>query len=120
MRHLNRVELIGNLGKDPEVRTMQDGKPVANLSVATSEKWRDEAGNRQERTEWHHVVVFGQVAEFAQKYMRKGNLVFVAGVLRTRTWTDQNKVERRATEIVVSHPSHELTSLERAPQGVES
>jgi len=98
--NLNRVMLIGRLGRDPEVRYTKDGTPVANLRVATSEQWTDRgSGERQERTEWHTVVLWGRQAEIAERYLNKGRLVYVEGRLETRKWQDQNGQERYSTEI---------------------
>lgn len=99
---LNQVQLIGNLGNDPEVRYMPSGGAVANLSIATTEKWRDKAtGETKEQTEWHRVVIFGKLAEIAGEYLRKGSKVFIEGGLRTRKWTDQQGIERYTTEVNV-------------------
>jgi len=99
---LNQVQLIGNLGNDPEVRYMPSGGAVANLSIATTEKWKDKTtGETKEQTEWHRVVIFGKLAEIAGEYLRKGSKVFIEGGLRTRKWTDQAGVERYTTEINV-------------------
>lgn len=99
---LNQVQLIGNLGNDPEVRYMPSGGAVANLSIATTEKWKDKAtGEPKEQTEWHRVVIFGKLAEIAGEYLRKGSKVFIEGGLRTRKWTDQAGVERYTTEVNV-------------------
>lgn len=99
---LNKVEIIGNLGQDPEVRYLPSGGAVANLSIATTEKWKDKAtGEPKEQTEWHRVVIFGKLAEIAGEYLRKGSKVFIEGGLRTRKWTDQQGVERYTTEINV-------------------
>ncbi len=113
---VNKVILIGNLGRDPEVRRMQDGKPVVNLSVATSESWRDKAtGERKEQTEWHRVVIFNErIAEVAEKYLKKGAKVYVEGQLRTRKWTDQSGAEKYSTEVVLSGFRGELTMLDGA------
>ncbi|MEO5371948.1 MAG: single-stranded DNA-binding protein [Magnetococcus sp. DMHC-1] len=99
---LNKVQLIGNLGADPEVRYTQAGKPVATLNVATSESWKDTQGEKKERTEWHRVVVFGKLAEIAQQYYRKGSKVYVEGRLQTRKWTDKQGVERYTTEVTLN------------------
>lgn len=99
---LNKVEIIGNLGADPEVRHMPSGGAVANLSIATTESWKDKTtGEKKELTEWHRVVIFGKLAEIAGEYLRKGSKVFIEGGLRTRKWTDQAGVERYTTEINV-------------------
>lgn len=110
---VNKVILIGNLGRDPEVRTMNNGGKVANLSIATSESWRDKAsGERKERTEWHRVVIFGQLAEIAEKYLKKGSKVYVCGSLQTRKWTDQSGQEKYTTEVVLQGFNSELTMLD--------
>ncbi|KAA6183711.1 single-stranded DNA-binding protein [Thiohalocapsa marina] len=97
---LNKTQLIGHLGRDPELRQTKDGSAVANLSVATSERWLDQSGQRQERTEWHRVVLFGRPAEIAGQYLTKGALVYLEGRLQTRQWQDQSGQERVSTEIV--------------------
>ena len=113
---VNKVILVGNLGKDPEVRRMQDGRPVVNLSVATSDTWRDKAtGERRERTEWHRVVIFNdRVGDVAEKYLHKGSKVYVEGSLQTRKWTDQVGVERYSTEIVLARFKGEMIMLSSA------
>lgn len=99
---LNKVEIIGNLGNDPELRYMPSGGAVANLSIATTESWKDKTtGEKKEQTEWHRVVIFGKKAEVAGEYLRKGSKVFIEGSLRTRKWQDQAGVERYTTEINV-------------------
>src|ERR1041385_6453369 len=97
---VNKVILVGNLGKDPEVRRMPSGDPVVNLSIATSESWRDKAsGERKEKTEWHRVVIFNQnLAEVAEKYLRKGSKIYLEGQLQTRKFTDKDGQQRSATE----------------------
>jgi len=97
---LNKAMIIGNLGKDPELRYTQSGRAVANLSVATNEKWTDNDGNPQERTEWHRVVVWGRQAENCEKYLSKGRQVYVEGRIQTRDWTDNDGNKRYSTEIV--------------------
>jgi single-strand DNA-binding protein len=116
---VNKVILIGNLGRDPEVRQTQDGSPVVNLSVATSETWRDKAsGERRERTEWHRVVIFNErLAEVAQKYLKKGSKVYVEGQLQTRKWTDQSGQDKYTTEVVLSRFRGELTMLDGRGEG---
>jgi single-strand DNA-binding protein len=102
-RGINKVILIGNLGADPEVRYMPSGGAVTNITVATSEGWKDkQTGEAQERTEWHRVVFFNRLAEIAGEYLRKGSKVYVEGSLRTRKWQDQNNVDRYTTEIVAA------------------
>lgn len=113
MSSVNKVILVGNLGKDPEVRRMQSGDAVANLSIATSESWKDKStGERREKTEWHRVVLFGKVAEIAEKYLSKGSKVYIEGQLETRKWTDQNGVEKYSTEVVVRGFGGKLTMLD--------
>ncbi|EMB9905335.1 single-stranded DNA-binding protein, partial [Salmonella enterica] len=102
-RGLNKVQLIGYLGQDPEVRYLPNGKAVANLSLATSDTWKDkQTGEPKERTEWHRVVLYEKLADVAGEYLRKGAQVYIEGELRTRKWTDQNGQERYTTEVVVS------------------
>ncbi|EBH4484936.1 single-stranded DNA-binding protein SSB2 [Salmonella enterica] len=101
-RGVNKVILVGNLGQDPEVRYMPNGGAVANLTLATSETWRDKAdGEMREHTEWHRVVVFGKLAEIASEYLRKGAQVYIEGQLRTRKWTDQSGQDKYTTEVIV-------------------
>ncbi len=101
-RGVNKVILIGNLGQDPEVRYMPNGNAVTNVTIATSDSWKDrDSGQQQERTEWHRVVFFGKLAEIAGQYLRKGSKVYVEGALRTRKWQDQGGQDRYTTEIVV-------------------
>ena len=111
---VNKVILIGNLGKDPEVRTMQNGGKVVNLSIATSETWRDKnSGERQEKTEWHRVVIFNEkLGEVAEKYLKKGAKVYVEGSLQTRKWTDNSGAEKYSTEVVLQRFRGELTMLD--------
>jgi single-strand DNA-binding protein len=111
---VNKVILVGNLGKDPEVRRMTSGEPVVNLSLATSESWRDKAsGERKEKTEWHRVVIFNKnLAEVAEKYLRKGAKVYVEGQLQTRKWTDKDGAEKYSTEVVLQNFRGELTMLD--------
>ena len=111
---VNKVILVGNLGKDPEVRRMTSGEPVVNLSVATSESWRDKAsGERKEKTEWHRVVIFNKnLAEVAEKYLKKGAKVYVEGQLQTRKWTDKDGTEKYSTEVVLQNFRGELTMLD--------
>lgn len=110
---VNKVILIGNLGRDPEVRHTNDGRPIVNLSVATSEQWRDRtSGERREKTEWHRVVIFDEkICEVAQKYLTKGSTVYLEGALQTRKWTDQQGVEKYSTEVVLQRFSGKLTML---------
>ena len=110
---VNKVILIGNLGRDPEVRTMQNGGKVANLNLATSENWKDKAtGERKEKTEWHRVVIFGQLADIAERYLKKGSKVYVCGQLQTRKWTDKDGQEKYTTEVVLQGFNSELTMLD--------
>src|SRR5580693_8309815 len=111
---VNKVILVGNLGKDPEIRTLQSGTKIANLSVATSETWNDrQTGERKERTEWHRVVIFNEkLAEVAQKFVRKGSKIYVEGQLSTRKWTDQSGQERYTTEVVIPRFGGALTMLD--------
>ena len=111
---VNKVILVGNLGKDPEIRRTQDGRPIANLSVATSESWRDKAtGERKEKTEWHRVVIFSEgLAKVAEQYLKKGAKVYIEGQLQTRKWTDQSGVEKYSTEVVLQNFNSTLTMLD--------
>lgn len=111
---VNKVILVGNLGRDPEVRFAQDGSKIVNLSVATSESWKDrQSGERREKTEWHRVVIFNdRVAEVAEKYLRKGSKVYLEGALQTRKWTDQSGAEKYTTEVVIGRFKGELTMLD--------
>ena len=117
---INKVILVGNLGRDPEVRQTQDGSPIVQLSVATSESWRDKtSGERRERTEWHRVVIFNEkLGDVAQRYLRKGSKVYLEGQLQTRKWTDKDGHERYTTEVVLQRYRGELTMLgSRADSG---
>jgi single-strand DNA-binding protein len=111
---VNKVILVGNLGKDPEIRRTQDGRPIANLSVATSETWRDKAsGERRERTEWHRVVIFHEgLCRVAEQYLRKGAKVYLEGQLQTRKWQDQQGQDRYSTEVVLQNFNSQLTMLD--------
>ena len=111
---VNKVILVGNLGREPEVRRLTSGDPVVNLSVATSESWRDKAsGERKERTEWHRVVIFNEnLAKVAEQYLRKGSKVYLEGALQTRKWTDQSGQEKFSTEVVLQKFRGELTMLD--------
>jgi single-strand DNA-binding protein len=111
---VNKVILVGNLGKDPEVRRLQNGNPVVNLSIATSENWRDKAtGERKEKTEWHRVVIFSEgLAKVAEQYLKKGAKVYIEGALQTRKWTDQSGVEKYSTEVVLQGFNSNLTMLD--------
>lgn len=116
---VNKVILVGNLGRDPEVRTTQGGDKVVNLSVATSERWKDKAsGEPRERTEWHRVVIFNErLADVAEKYLRKGSKIYVEGQLQTRKWTDQSGAEKYTTEVVLQRFRGELTMLDAKGEG---
>ncbi|WP_276199015.1 single-stranded DNA-binding protein [Chelatococcus sp. XZ-Ab1] len=111
---VNKVMLIGHLGRDPEIRRNQAGEPIANLRLATSETWRDKAtGERRERTEWHTVVIFNpRLAEVAEKYLRKGSKVYLEGQLATRKWQDRDNKDRYTTEVVLSQFRGEITLLD--------
>ena len=116
---VNKVILVGNLGRDPEIRSTQDGTRIVQLNLATSENWRDRvSGERKERTEWHRVVIFNErLAEVAEKYLRKGSKVYVEGQLQTRKWQDQQGQERYTTEVVIGRFRGELTMLDGARDG---
>ncbi len=111
---VNKVILIGNLGADPEVRRTQDGRPIVNLRVATSESWRDKnSGERKERTEWHRVVIFNEgLCRVAEQYLKKGSKVYLEGQLQTRKWTDKDNIERYSTEVVLQGFNSSLTMLD--------
>ena len=116
---VNKVILVGNLGRDPEVRHSNDGNPIVNMSVATSEQWRDRnSGERRERTEWHRVVIFDErLGEVAQKYLHKGSKVYLEGQIQTRKWTDQQGQERYTTEVVLGRFRSVLTMLDSRGEG---
>ena len=113
---VNKVILVGNLGADPEIRRTQDGRPVANLRLATSESWKDKTtGERREKTEWHRVVIFNEnLCRIAEQYLKKGSKVFIEGQLQTRKWQDQSGQDRYSTEVVLQGFRGELTLLDRA------
>lgn len=116
-RGVNKMILMGNLGQDPEVRYMPSGVAVANISVATSESWKDKAtGEQKEKTEWHRVSIFGKLAEIAGEYLRKGSTVYIEGQLQTRKWKDQNGQDRYTTEIVVQGFNGIMQMIGRAPE----
>ncbi|MGB6394531.1 MAG: single-stranded DNA-binding protein [Bradyrhizobium sp.] len=119
---VNKVILVGNLGKDPEIRRTQDGRPIANLSVATSESWRDKAtGERKEKTEWHRVVIFNEgLCKIAEQYLKKGAKVYLEGQLQTRKWTDQSGVDKYSTEVVLQGFNSNLTMLDGRSGGGSS
>lgn len=110
---VNKVILVGNLGRDPEIRSLQNGDEVCQLSLATSETWRDKnSGERKERTEWHRVVIFNEnLVKVAKQYLKKGSTVYIEGSLQTRKWTDQSGVEKYTTEVVLQRYRGELTML---------
>ena len=116
---VNKVILIGNLGKDPDVRRMSSGEPVVNLSIATSDTWRDKSsGERRERTEWHRVVIFNEnLAKVAEQYLKKGAKVYLEGALQTRKYTDKDGVEKYSTEIVLQRFRGELVMLDSRGEG---
>jgi single-strand DNA-binding protein len=112
---VNKVILVGNLGADPEIRRTQDGRPIANLRIATSDSWRDKnTGERRERTEWHRVVIFNEnLCRIAEQYLKKGSKVYVEGALQTRKWQDQSGQDRYSTEVVLQGFRGELALLDR-------
>ena len=118
---VNKVILVGNLGKDPEVRRMTSGEPVVNLSVATSESWRDKAsGEKKEKTEWHRVVIFNEnLAKIAEQYLRKGAKVYIEGALQTRKWTDKDGADKYSTEIVLNRFNGTMVMLDSRGGGGE-
>jgi single-strand DNA-binding protein len=111
---VNKMILVGNLGRDPEIRTTQDGLKIANLSLATSESWRDKnSGERKERTEWHRVVIFNErLVDVVEKYVKKGSKLYIEGALQTRKWTDNSGAEKYTTEVVLQRFRGELTMLD--------
>ena len=113
---VNKVILIGNLGKDPEVRYTQGGQPVANFNIATNETWTDKAGQKQEKTEWHRIIVWGKLAELCGEYLSKGRQVYVEGRLQTREWTNKEGAKQYTTEIVANQVTF-LQGGERGPGG---
>lgn len=119
MSSVNMAILVGNLGRDPEMRSTQDGKRIANFSIATSETWKDRnSGERKERTEWHRIVIFNEgLAKVAEQFLKKGSKVYIQGKIQTRSWTDQNNVERYTTEIVLSAYDDVLKMLDGANRG---
>ncbi len=118
---VNKVILIGNLGRDPEIRSTQDGNKIANLSLATSENWKDKnTGERREKTEWHRVVIFDErLAEIAEKYLLKGSKIYVEGQLQTRKWQDQSGQDKYSTEVVLQRFRGTLTMLDGKPDQQE-
>lgn len=117
MSDLNQCSFIGRLGKDPEVKTMQSGDKVANLSIAVAEKWKDKSGERKESTTWVPIVIWGPLAGIAEKYLRKASRIFVQGKFRVRKWQDQSGQDRYSTEVVLQGPGAVLTMLDGAPGG---
>ena len=110
---VNKVILIGNVGRDPEIRQSADGRKIVNLSVATSDTWKDKSGERQEKTEWHRVVIFNQgLADIAERYVKKGTKLYVEGSLQTRKWTDSNGIEKYTTEVVLGNFRGEMALLD--------
>jgi single-strand DNA-binding protein len=118
---VNKVIIVGNLGKDPEIRNTQSGQKIANLTVATSDSWNDKAsGERKEKTEWHKIVIFDErLADIAERYLRKGKKIYVEGALQTRKWTDQSGQEKYTTEIVLDRFRGVLTMLDSGGRGEE-
>ncbi|GAC1042121.1 hypothetical protein thsrh120_21250 [Rhizobium sp. No.120] len=116
---VNKVILVGNLGADPEIRRTQDGRPIANLNIATSETWRDRnSGERKEKTEWHRVVIFNEgLCKVAEQYLKKGAKVYIEGALQTRKWQDQNGQDRYSTEVVLQGFNSTLTMLDGRGEG---
>lgn len=118
MASLNKATLIGRLGKDPEARSMNNGGEVVSFSLATSESWKDKDGNRQEKTEWHNVVIFNEgLGKIAKQYLRKGSQCYVEGKLQTRKWTDQNGNDKYTTEVCLQKFRGELVLLDSKPAG---
>jgi len=116
MSSLNKILLIGHLGRDPEIRYTPDGAPVATFSLATSENWTDKSGSRQERTEWHNIVAWTRLAELSKKYLVKGRQVYIEGRLRSREWTDRDGNKRRTTEVIAS----QMVLLGSRPQNADA
>ena len=116
---VNKVILIGNLGADPDIKRTQDGRPIANLSIATSESWRDKnSGERREKTEWHRVVIFNEgLCKIAESYLKKGSKVYIEGALQTRKWTDQSGQDKYSTEVVLQGFNGNLTMLDGRSEG---
>lgn len=119
MAGVNKVIIIGNVGKDPEIRQMQDGFKIANFSIATSESWKDKnTGERKEKTEWHRIAVMNErLSEIVEKYVRKGSKLYVEGQLQTRKWTDQSGMDRYTTEVVIGRFKGEITMLDSRNSG---
>ena len=118
MSSVNQVHLLGNVGREPEIRHTQSGDPIANLSIATSERWNDRrTGEKQERTEWHRVVVFGPLAKIVEQYVGKGSRIYVQGKLKTRKWQDRDGNDRYSTEVVLSGFQAHLVLIDRPKDG---
>lgn len=119
---VNKVILIGNLGRDPEIRSTQDGREIANLAIATSESWKDRnSGERKEKTEWHRVVIFNEgLVGIAKKYLKKGSKIYIEGQLQTRKWTDKDGAEKYSTEVVLQNFNGVLTMLDGKSDGDNS
>jgi single-strand DNA-binding protein len=118
---VNRVILVGNLGRDPEIRHTNDGKAIANLSIATSETWKDKSGERKEKTEWHRVVSFNEnINKVIEQYLKKGSTVYIEGQLQTRKWVDKDGAEKYSTEIVLQGFNGTLTMLGGKSDGAKS
>src|SRR6188472_1286580 len=118
MAGVNKVILVGNLGADPEARSLNNGGEVVNMRVATSENWKDKDGNRQERTEWHRVVIFNEnLGRVAKSYLKKGSKVYLEGQIQTRKWQDQSGQDKYSTEVVLQGFNSQLTMLDRAGGG---
>ena len=118
MPGINKVIVLGNLGKDPEVRSFSDGSKVCNFSVATSESWKDKAtGERKEKTEWHNISIFGPLADIAEKFLRKGSKVYLEGKLETRKWQDQSGNDRYSTDVVLKGFGGKMEMFDSKPSG---
>jgi len=120
MAGVNKVILIGNLGAEPQSRQLNDGKTVTNLSVATSETWKDKDGQKQTRSEWHRVSIFGKGAEIAAKYLKSGSKVFIEGKLQTRSWEGQDGQKQKTTEVIITEYSGHFEMLDSANQGYDN
>ena len=116
MSSLNKIMLIGNLGKDPEIRYTSDGSPVATFSLATTENWTDKNGSRQEHTEWHTIVAWSRLADLSKRYLTKGRQVYIEGRIRSREWTDREGNKRRTTEVIAT----QMVLLGSRPQGADA
>ncbi len=115
---VNKVILVGNIGRDPEIRMSSSGSKIAQLSIATTESWKDKQGQKQEKTEWHRVVIFNpNLADIAERFLKKGSKVYIEGALQTRKWTDNAGIEKYTTEIVLSNFKGELNLLDRNSGG---